>query len=112
MFMALLALSVRSRPLSRTAGESANTVQLCKLRSLSGLRCLRNFGPAIAETMIALGKKLGRTVIAEGIESQATLHTLVNIGCDFGQGYFISKPIRSDDLVEWYCQAHYKHLFA
>jgi EAL domain-containing protein (putative c-di-GMP-specific phosphodiesterase class I) len=67
---------------------------------------------AIAETVIALGKKLGMSVIAEGIESQATLHTLVSIGCDFGQGYFISKPIRPDYLVEWYYQAHYKHLFA
>jgi diguanylate cyclase (GGDEF)-like protein/PAS domain S-box-containing protein len=67
---------------------------------------------AIAETVIALGKKLGMTVIAEGIESQATLNTLVRIGCDFGQGYFISKPIRPDYLVEWYYQAQYKHLFA
>jgi diguanylate cyclase (GGDEF)-like protein/PAS domain S-box-containing protein len=67
---------------------------------------------AIAETVIALGKKLGMTVIAEGIESQATLNTLVRIGCDYGQGYFISKPIRPDYLVEWYYQAQYKHLFA
>jgi diguanylate cyclase (GGDEF)-like protein/PAS domain S-box-containing protein len=67
---------------------------------------------AIAETVIALGKKLGMSVIAEGIESQATLNTLVHIGCDFGQGYFISKPIRPDYLVEWYYQANYKHLFA
>lgn len=65
---------------------------------------------AIAETVVALGKKLGMSVIAEGIESQATLNTLVNIGCDFGQGYFISKPIRPEYLVDWYYQAHYRHL--
>jgi EAL domain-containing protein (putative c-di-GMP-specific phosphodiesterase class I) len=65
---------------------------------------------AIAETVVALGKKLGMTVIAEGIESQATLNTLVNIGCDFGQGYFISKPIRPDYLVDWYYRAQYRHL--
>jgi diguanylate cyclase (GGDEF)-like protein/PAS domain S-box-containing protein len=66
---------------------------------------------AIAETVIALGKKLGMTVIAEGIESQAGIKMLANIGCDLGQGFFISKPVRPDQLVEWYYQAQYKHLF-
>ena len=66
---------------------------------------------AIAETVIALGKKLGMTVIAEGIESQAAIKLLAEIGSDLGQGYFISKPIRPDKLVEWYYQEHYKHLF-
>jgi diguanylate cyclase (GGDEF)-like protein/PAS domain S-box-containing protein len=66
---------------------------------------------AIAETVIALGKKLGMTVIAEGIESQAGIKMLADIGCDLGQGYFISKPVRPDKLVDWYYQAQYKHLF-
>lgn len=66
---------------------------------------------AIAETVIALGKKLGMTVIAEGIESQAAIKLLAEIGSDLGQGYFISKPIRPDKLVEWYYQEHYKNLF-
>ena len=66
---------------------------------------------AIAETVIALGKKLGMTVIAEGIESQAGIKMLADIGCDLGQGFFISKPIRPDHLVEWYYQAQYEHLF-
>lgn len=67
---------------------------------------------AIAETVIALGKKLGMTVIAEGIESQAGIKLLADIGCDLGQGFFISKPVRPDKLVDWYYQAQYKHLFA
>jgi diguanylate cyclase (GGDEF)-like protein/PAS domain S-box-containing protein len=67
---------------------------------------------AIAETVITLGKKLGMTVIAEGIESQAGIKMLADIGCDLGQGYFISKPVRPDKLVDWYYQAQYKHLFA
>lgn len=67
---------------------------------------------AIAETVIALGKKLGMTVIAEGIESQAGIKTLADIGCDLGQGFFISKPVRPDKVVDWYYQAQYKHLFA
>lgn len=62
--------------------------------------------------MIALGKKLGMTVIAEGIESQAGIKLLADIGCDLGQGFFISKPVRPDKLVDWYYQAQYKHLFA
>ncbi|MFC0252605.1 putative bifunctional diguanylate cyclase/phosphodiesterase [Massilia consociata] len=66
---------------------------------------------AIAETVIALGKKLGMTVIAEGIESQSGIKLLADIGCDLGQGYFISKPVRPEHIVEWYYQAQYQHLF-
>lgn len=67
---------------------------------------------AIAETVIALGKKLGMTVIAEGIESQAGIKTLAELGCDLGQGFFISKPVQPDKVVDWYYRAQYKHLFA
>jgi len=67
---------------------------------------------AIAETVITLGKKLGMTVIAEGIESQAGIKKLADIGCDLGQGFFISKPVPPDQLVDWYYQEQYKHLFA
>lgn len=65
---------------------------------------------AIAETVITLGKKLGVEVVAEGIESQAALKLLAQLGCHLGQGYFISKPVSADRLVEWYYHNDYKQL--
>jgi EAL domain-containing protein (putative c-di-GMP-specific phosphodiesterase class I) len=39
-----------------------------------------------------LGHSLGLRVVAEGIEDEATLALLADLGCDLGQGYLIGKP--------------------
>lgn len=48
---------------------------------------------ALCEAIIMLSKKLGLTVIAEGIETSSQLDILKEMGCDFGQGYLLSRPI-------------------
>ena len=40
---------------------------------------------------------MGFDVIAEGIEEEAQLDTLREIGCDFIQGYFWGKPLSKED---------------
>ncbi len=56
---------------------------------------------AIAETVLALGQKLGVEVVAEGIESPAAMALLRKLGCGHGQGYLISRPLRPERLKEW-----------
>lgn len=46
----------------------------------------------IARKSIELGRELGLTVTAEGIETQTQADLLNLMGCDLGQGYFISRP--------------------
>ena len=58
-------------------------------------------GPRIAELITQLGKKLGLSVIAEGIETQTHLDTLQAMGCHEGQGFLIGRPIPEDMLLEW-----------
>jgi diguanylate cyclase (GGDEF)-like protein len=41
---------------------------------------------------IELGHSLGLRIVAEGIEDSATLELLSGLGCDLGQGYYISTP--------------------
>jgi diguanylate cyclase (GGDEF)-like protein len=41
---------------------------------------------------IELGHALGLRIVAEGIEDSATLELLSDLGCDLGQGYYISTP--------------------
>jgi EAL domain-containing protein (putative c-di-GMP-specific phosphodiesterase class I) len=53
----------------------------------------------IVHTIVALGRKLGMTLIAEGIESQAQVDMLIAMGCLYGQGYFFSKPLSATDAT-------------
>ena len=56
---------------------------------------------AITETVIALGHKLGMSVVAEGVETISVFSRLLTMGCNHFQGYLFSKPIPSNDLVMW-----------
>lgn len=63
---------------------------------------------AIAETVIALGKRLGVKVVAEGIETEAAFNLLRKCDCDLGQGYLLSKPMPAEQFRRW----HQEHTLA
>ena len=44
---------------------------------------------------------LGKQVCAEGVEDEATLLMLRDIGCDLAQGYFIARPLTAQGLMQW-----------
>ncbi|MBS0245943.1 MAG: EAL domain-containing protein [Proteobacteria bacterium] len=46
----------------------------------------------IVELLVDLSRKLDMRVIAEGIETQAQADWLLELGCQFGQGYFFGRP--------------------
>lgn len=54
----------------------------------------------IVESMITLGKKLGLTLIAEGVESAEQLAILKSMKCDMVQGYLYSKPVEAEKFRE------------
>ena len=45
---------------------------------------------------------MGLEVVAEGIESEAALALLREMGCDQGQGFFFCKPVDAHSFEEWY----------
>jgi EAL domain-containing protein (putative c-di-GMP-specific phosphodiesterase class I) len=53
----------------------------------------------LVRTVLSLGRTLGKRVIAEGVESYEQFEILRNLGCEYVQGYLISKPLDST-LVE------------
>jgi diguanylate cyclase (GGDEF)-like protein/PAS domain S-box-containing protein len=56
---------------------------------------------AIVRSTIDLGHELGRSIVAEGVESQEVLDQLRRYGCDCAQGYFISRPLEKSALLDW-----------
>lgn len=46
----------------------------------------------IVVSTIALAHALGQSVVAEGIEDEATFRLLKDLGCDHGQGYYLGRP--------------------
>jgi diguanylate cyclase (GGDEF)-like protein len=54
---------------------------------------------AIVRSTIELARNLELTVVAEGIESEAVMRHLATLGCDVGQGYFISRPLPAAELA-------------
>ncbi|TYK65909.1 bifunctional diguanylate cyclase/phosphodiesterase [Colwellia echini] len=56
----------------------------------------------IVASTISLGHKLGMSVVAEGIENKESLILLNDFKCDYAQGYYISRPVSAEKLIEWY----------
>lgn len=54
---------------------------------------------AIVDAIIKMGKSLGLTIIAEGVESDDEWDVLNSLKCDFGQGYLWSKPVDSAEFL-------------
>ena len=53
---------------------------------------------AIVGTVLTLARTLGKTVVAEGVETRAQADLLARLGCDIGQGYFFGRPIPADQM--------------
>ncbi|QSX35524.1 EAL domain-containing protein [Shewanella avicenniae] len=47
----------------------------------------------LCEAIIVMAHKLGIKVIAEGVETKAQVEILQQMGCDYAQGYFYSRPL-------------------
>ncbi len=55
---------------------------------------------AIAQAIISMGKAMGMTIVAEGVETTAQQSFLRDHGCDEMQGYLFSKPLPPEQMAE------------
>ncbi len=61
---------------------------------------------SIVGSTIELGHNLGLKVVAEGVEESETLMMLRGLGCDFAQGYLISRPLAADAVPGYVREAN------
>ena len=63
---------------------------------------------AVVSTVIGLGRALGASVVAEGIEDVAVAGRLAELGCPLGQGYFFGRPQPIEHLQDRYRDAPHR----
>jgi EAL domain-containing protein (putative c-di-GMP-specific phosphodiesterase class I) len=56
----------------------------------------------ILASSIQLGHSLGLTVVAEGVDNQSDWNLIKSLGCDQGQGFFVSRPMSAEALPGWH----------
>lgn len=55
----------------------------------------------LVSTIISMAKALGKTVVAEGVETPEQLNQLIELDCDFIQGYYFSKPMPAQEIIPY-----------
>jgi EAL domain-containing protein (putative c-di-GMP-specific phosphodiesterase class I) len=60
---------------------------------------------AIVRSIIILAHELDVQVIAEGVEDADTLRRLAELHCDQAQGYYFTRPLPLDELLDWFANS-------
>jgi len=61
----------------------------------------------IVQSVILLAHQFGMEIVAEGVENQKSLELLDKYGCEWAQGYHISRPIDAPSFVQWFKEYKY-----
>ncbi|MCO8277074.1 bifunctional diguanylate cyclase/phosphodiesterase [Actinoplanes sp. TRM 88003] len=89
-------------------GTGYSSMTYLKLLPIAELKIDRSFvldmaddnsSRALVASTVELGHRLGLTVVAEGVEDEAAVQALREIGCDTAQGYHFAKPMTAEALT-------------
>lgn len=92
-------------------GKGYSSLSALATRPLSELKIDRSFinriehdrcTSAIVTAVIQIGRSLGMTVVAEGVETERQFQLLKKLGCGVSQGYFSGRPMPADALRAWF----------
>ncbi len=70
-------------------------------RSLVARMAVSDGDAVIVSSVVDMVHRLGLRTVAEGVEDEATLERLTQMGCDVAQGFHIARPMPAAELNRW-----------
>lgn len=64
----------------------------------------------VLESSVSMIQKLNLKIVAEGVETKEQMDALTNMGCEFLQGYYFSKPLPEKEFLEYLDNEHKKNI--
>jgi EAL domain-containing protein (putative c-di-GMP-specific phosphodiesterase class I)/CheY-like chemotaxis protein len=61
---------------------------------------------AMLEASLEMAGKLGIVAVAEGVESRSEMKLVTELGCPLAQGYYIARPMASEEFLRWMVEEH------
>ena len=58
-------------------------------------------GKLLVDSLAAMVKKMGKKIVAEGVETKEQLDELISVGVDYIQGFYFSKPLPAEQFVKY-----------
>ncbi|MDR3573957.1 MAG: EAL domain-containing protein [Anaerolineaceae bacterium] len=55
----------------------------------------------LVQTIVMMAHEMGMDAIAEGVETNDQLQSLKQMGCNYGQGFLISRPMSGEKVIQW-----------
>ena len=89
-------------------GTGASSMQLLSQLPSTELKIDRSFvtaaprstqGRAFMQSAVELGRQMGQSIVAEGIETEEQRVLTLELGCQIGQGYLFSRPLPFEELL-------------
>ena len=65
---------------------------------------------AIVSSIVALAKNMDLQVTAEGVETEDQLQFIKELGCDYGQGYLLGRPVPAEEFEQLYLKKRIDYL--
>lgn len=90
-------------------GTGYSSLNYLKKFSIDKLKIDRTFindlnnttsGESLVQAIVAMGKSLKLTVLAEGVETKEQLEIVKSLGCDQAQGFYFARPIPAEDFTK------------
>ncbi|MET0425620.1 MAG: EAL domain-containing protein, partial [Actinoplanes sp.] len=62
-------------------------------------------GPRVLDVVVSLGRRLGLSIVAKGLESEDQIERAAQAGCPYGQGFALTRPAPAE-RIEAYLETH------